>query len=363
MYTIPTQYYNSMLDWVIEYSNGHFSYQTLYKVIQQAETVSLPAPKGIDPVRFSTTWHYREAFTCIIPFGRVVTGSAYVVTPSNKRIHDLELNYDYPFQQLPDPIYIEETIATLIWGWNLPGRGSTQDVYGHWFLDILPRIHLLERSGIAIDKYLIGKLTKPYQWESLKLLDFPIEKLVQVDRDDYHLIARNLVVPAVPVYLGKSPRWAIQFLQQRLKLNRHVPKLEGYERIYITRQDAAARFVLNEEEVMQHLAPKGFRKITLTPLTTEDKIAIFSSAQVIVAPFGSGNTNLVFCSPGTKVIEMTPNTVMDDYFWKISCHVQLDYYELICEAKQPLHPIPHCDSFHVDIPKLAQVLDIAGINP
>lgn len=361
MYTIPDQFYYTTLEWVMEYLAGHYPNELLYKVIHPAETIQLPAPKGVDPVRWPTTCYYQPAFTTIIPFGRVATGCGFVVAPDNKRILDVELYYSYPFTNLPDPIYLEETVATLIWGWNLPGIGQTQAIYGHWFFDILPRIHLLEASGISIDKYLVGVLEHSFQWESLELLGFPTEKLIQVDRNDFHFMARNLIVPAVPFHIGKSPRWAVEFIQQRFKHSQNITLQRKYERVFITRQDAKARYVLNEEEVFRLLSQKGFTMISLTHLSVAEKVSIFSSAKAVIAPIGSGNVHLAFCSPGTTVIELTPETVIDDYFWKISGHAQLDYYQLLCEIKPPPQTPSGRDSFYVDIPKLTKVLTLAGI--
>ncbi|MBN3523136.1 glycosyltransferase family 61 protein [Paenibacillus apiarius] len=362
MYTIPDQFYAKTIDWAITYAlSNNYRLEDVYKVIYPRETLQLQAPKGLDLPRWPTLCSFDEAFVAVIPYGRAVTGNCYSVTSDNKRLLDVEYSYPYSFQELPPPEYRAETVATLIWGWNIPEVVFTQAIFGHWFFDILPRIHLLEHSGIAIDRYLIGKLTHPFQYESLNMLGIPMDKLIQVDKNDFHLMADKLVVPAVPWILGKSPRWAYHFIRHRLKDTHPVQPVSGYERIYVTRQDAHARYVLNEDEVMNLLRAKGFTRIVLTPLSTQEKIAIYSSAQAIVAPFGSGNINLAFCNPGTKIVELTPYTIADDYFWKISNHAQLDYYEIVCDIEYPPKPIGGLDNFTVDLNKLQQVLELAGI--
>jgi len=361
MYPILDQYYNKTIDWFTDVTSNVSISPNQYHIIHPKETIQLSPPKGVDLVRWPTECHFDEAFVAVIPNGRVVTGNCCVVTPNNKRLLDTEYYYN-PSIELQAPEYRKETVATLVWGWNSPSLSYyTHAVYGHWFFDYLPRIHLLERSGIPIDKYLIGKLTHPFQYESLNMLDFPMDKLIQVDRDDFHLIADRLVVPAVPVNLGKSPKWAYQFIHKRLKEDHVIPKKSGYERIYISRQDAFARFVINEDEVMNYLQQKGFTRVVTTPLSTIEKISLFSAAEVIVSPFGSNNANLAFCNPGTKVIEMSPITVVDDYFWKISNYAQLDYYEMVCDIELPPKPIGGIDNLIVDINKLAQVLALAGV--
>ncbi|MES9740376.1 glycosyltransferase family 61 protein, partial [Peribacillus frigoritolerans] len=296
-----------------------------------------------------------------IPDGRVITGNCYSVTPNNKRMRDTELNYPTELKNLPPAEYTAESVANLIWGYNLPEINFfTHGIYGHWFFDILPRIHLLEKSGIAIDKYLIGKLNHPFQYESLQMLNFPMHKLIQVEKHDFHLVADKLLVPAVPFMLGGTPKWAFQYIREKL-MDENNDKVEGYERIYISRQDASYRFVNNEDEVMEVLKNKGFKRIVLTPLTTQEKISLFSSAKVIVAPFGSGSANIVFCDPGTKLIELSPKHVIDPYFWILSSQGNLEYYELVCDIENPPKPTAASDNIVVDIDKLKQILAMIGI--
>ncbi|TQR43669.1 glycosyltransferase family 61 protein [Paenibacillus popilliae] len=361
MNIFPNQTYQRTRDWAAGAALNLQQFQEMYRVLYPAETIILPPPKGVDTPRWGSICHFDEAFVAVIPGGRVMTGSGHVVTPDHRRLQDVELPpFPYPFNELPEPQYTSETVATLMWGWNVPGYAYHQAIFGHWFFDYLTRIHLLEQSGIAIDKYLVGQLTHSFQYESLQMLGFPMEKLIQVDRNDFHLVANKLVVPAVPFLIGGCPSWASQYIRTRLK-NASIAPRPGYERIYVSRQDAFVRHVINEEEVMQVLAEKGFVRIVLTPLSTAEKIAIYSSAQVIVSPFGSGSINTVFCNPGSTLIELTPLTVMDSYFWKISNYAGMNYYEVLCNIEQPPKPLAGFDNLIVDIDKLKRVLHMAGI--
>ncbi|SFD66852.1 Protein of unknown function [Paenibacillus catalpae] len=333
-----------------------------YKVIYPRQTITLPAPKGLDLPRWNQKCKFNDAFVVTIPNGRLMTSCCYPVTPDNKRLLDVEFDCPYAEKTLPSPVCYEKTVASLFWGWNIPHLNiNTQNIYGHWFFDILPRFHLLEKSGIPIDHYVIGKLHHPFQYESLKMLGIPMDKLLEVTAPDFHIEARKLVVPAVPFYLGKCPPWTSQYITNGLKHNRKARKKAGYERIYVSREDASARFVINEDEVMQLLTKKGFKKLVTTPMTMQEKIDIFSSADIVIAPFGSANINVAFCEPGTSFIELAPNTFVDDYFWKISCHANVQYYELLCAVEQPPKEPAGIDNIIVDISKLEQYLQMAKI--
>ena len=60
-----------------------------------------------------------------------------------------------------------------------------------------------------------------------------------------------------------------------------------------------------------------------------EQVAIFVNAEIVVSPHGSGLTNLVFCSPKTKVVELfSPNYLRTDY-WMISQQLKLQHYYLV----------------------------------
>ena len=58
-------------------------------------------------------------------------------------------------------------------------------------------------------------------------------------------------------------------------------------------------------------------------------MAAFTGADEIVAVHGAGLTNLLFCRPGTRVIEIFPeNFVKSTYFW-LARQLGLEYHYLI----------------------------------
>ena len=54
--------------------------------------------------------------------------------------------------------------------------------------------------------------------------------------------------------------------------------------------------------------------VALEDLEFRDQVALFRDAETVVAPHGGGLTNLVFCDPGTKVIELFPAANIDLYY-------------------------------------------------
>jgi len=61
---------------------------------------------------------------------------------------------------------------------------------------------------------------------------------------------------------------------------------------------------LNEDEVCRFLESRGYEIVELTPLNLWKKIAVFRDADYIVSQTGAGLTNLMFCHPNVKVLEL-----------------------------------------------------------
>ena len=55
-----------------------------------------------------------------------------------------------------------------------------------------------------------------------------------------------------------------------------------------------------------------------------EQVRVFRDAEAVVAPHGSGLANVVFSSPGAKLIELFPEVTVDLYF-RVSRALGLDY--------------------------------------
>jgi capsular polysaccharide biosynthesis protein len=56
------------------------------------------------------------------------------------------------------------------------------------------------------------------------------------------------------------------------------------------------------------------------------------NAAFIVSPHGAGLANLLFCGPGTQVIELMPRVEVRPFFWLISEKLDLVYGMQFCTA-------------------------------
>ena len=88
-----------------------------------------------------------------------------------------------------------------------------------------------------------------------------------------------------------------------LKTNNQKVK---YKKIYISRQNAKYRNLINESDIIEKLKPKGFKIIDTNKLSIYEQIEIFSKASTIVSATSSVLANIIFSKKGTEIIEITP---------------------------------------------------------
>ena len=102
-----------------------------------------------------------------------------------------------------------------------------------------------------------------------------------------------------------------------LNSNFKIEKL-SVSRIYITRQNEQARRVSNEKELITYLKILNFVIIDPGTLSYNEQIRFFRSAEIIIAPHGAALSNIVWCNPNTKIIELNGDEDVRWHFAKAS---------------------------------------------
>jgi capsular polysaccharide biosynthesis protein/tetratricopeptide (TPR) repeat protein len=335
-------------------------------------------------------------FVANIPNGRVwiapqksswqICNAIAVITPDNYLLDDLSRcypgqlpgceNYDprkhriFQIETLPKLTEVDGTVAIL--------SGLSGHVYFHWLVDILPRWELLRLSGVdltKIDWFVVNSLRQPFQRETLEYLGISESKIIESDRYP-HIQAQQLVVPSFPGFLGWLPPWALQFLRSQflgffgngLEFSEASSNNYNYpERIYISREKAQYRRVINEPEVWETLKKFGFAKIFLESYSVREQIRLFAHAKMIITAHGSGLTNIIFCQPNTEIMELASPNYIKHYFWVISQQLGLKHYYLVGEsfACYPLRyimdPNPLTENILVNIDGLKKALSVLGL--
>lgn len=346
----PKEFYSYTKKWIVANNLDKSKIQASYIEIYPSHQIERLKPKTIEQnihwqFRLQSNYKFPNTFVAVVPGGRVWGDKGVVIAPDDKLLADVSIelgalnpeqaNNHSVFRQLklPSLLHLNKTVALL-------SVGGGRDIYFHWMFDLLPRIHLLRSSGISlesIDNFIINKVHLPFQKETLAILGIPPEKIIE-SSDRFHLKAKQLVLPSLPSEPAQIPEWVCEFIRKEFLLERGGNPINKWERIYISRNKAKHRRVLNEDKVLSFLEKLGFKNLVLESLSVTEQAKIFAEAKVVVAPHGGGLTNIVFCKPGTKVIEIFSPNYLSLSYWQISNHIGLDYYYLLGQGLAPKLP-------------------------
>jgi capsular polysaccharide biosynthesis protein len=283
--------------------------------------------------------------------GRLIVGATHKLRENRKYPRWITRgSLIQPHPLFPAIEHCRETIAVL--------TASTQSIYFHWLLDILPRLGMLAKTDDKADLIYIQRKYR-FQKESLEMLGIDPEQIINT-ADIAVLTAKKIIVPCHQIMNGrKIPSWAIQYLRDQFLPTSEKTATSANRRIYISRKSSDRRLE-NETTIISNLLYYGFSAVELEKLSFREQIRLFRQAQVIISPHGSGLANLVFSSPGTIVIELFPAANVD-LFYRLSTALKLNYFYVKARNGDPIRLVR--DDYTVNWEDLKETLDMAAIQP
>ena len=306
-----------------------------------------------------------EAFVIQLKNGNVYGLNGAIVTEEAVLLRDVSREFGkrnshsiFERALLPKATHQKGNVAVL--------ATAGANTYYHWLVDILPRIHLLAKADLLsrIDYFVMPAITTKFQRETLAFFEINESKIIEAKSTDFCLQAENLFVPSLPSLLGTVNKWTTDFLREKL-LSSALPDVSTGNRIYITRSNASSRRLLNEQKLIEFLQVKDFDIIDCEAYSVLEQAAIFRKADLIVAPHGSGLTNIIFCDPGATVIELFSSTYIVPCYWTIANGCSLKYHYAHNEETDLLPNEPYWNGKQGDFifpeEKLAQILELSGI--
>ena len=277
----------------------------------------------------------RPTFVLTMPRGRVAGYFGSVITPDDGLL--TEASFGFVDDDRHHPIRRQLTLGNLE---RLEGTAATvtfghADAYYHWLFDVIPRLEILRRAGWdekRWDHLVVNGAGAAYERETLSRFGVPADRIREVHVGT-QVVADRLVVPSAVGVCGDVPVWAAQLLRERLLPAQ--PTAGPPLRLYISRSDAVQRRVADEDRLVARLESIGFTCLTLSGRPLDEQIELFSRAEVVVGPHGGGLSNLVWCDPGTAVVELYGHDYVNPVFWKLSGTLGLRHHHVIGRPAVP----------------------------
>jgi capsular polysaccharide biosynthesis protein len=177
-------------------------------------------------------------------------------------------------------------------------RGHPSGYY-HTLIENIPRVSLLDHPEYAaipdikllcpdpptaVERALLERLLP----SNVTLSPVASDRLYAIEHLIFPSFLSHRGTPYLPPYYLEKLR--SQVLPQRRREKKH--------RILISRAKSASndrkRHILNEVELCNELSKLGFKRYILEDLSIMDKVELFYDAEMVVAPFGAGESHLVF---------------------------------------------------------------------
>lgn len=192
----------------------------------------------------------------------------------------------------------------------------------HWFAEGLPKLFCLK--DIAHEFVLLLPDT-PYirkiAIDSLKLLKLDFEDLVLMNESEFYKV-KNLYYITKPAQIGLNDE-----IMKEIRREFVFGKDSGNKKLYISREKAGFRKVLNEKELIVILKNYGFENVYAEDLSLSEQNDLFSSCGILLGIHGAGLTNCIFMEQGSKVVELRrKETAKNTGYWHLADSLNHNYY-------------------------------------
>jgi capsular polysaccharide biosynthesis protein len=352
----PYREYFRLPEGEINYNGLNSTADLIY--LQKHETIKRTVPLTIDAVihpKFTNQLNETPPETFVIKAkswsvwgnqGAVITDDGFLFSDVSREFNGKEHSIFKQFKLVP---------AKVIKGLTTVLAASGSNVYYHWMFDIIPRIRLLKESGkfYDIEHFVINYTQQEFQQQTMERAEVDLSKIIAAgDHWNFHLKAEELIVPSLPSNNDSPSYEACLYLRS---LYKEELSTGGTKKIYIKRLQG--RYIVNEDELLKILQPLGFEIINAELLTVAQQAAIFSKAEIVIGAHGAGLTNLVFCNPGTRVIDIFSPKWINTCYWILSNHLNLRYAYLVGESLKEKGMTDKGSNILVDIPKFNKLLN------
>lgn len=201
--------------------------------------------------------------------------------------------------------------------------------YGHWMLEMLPRVMLArENLGQPDLRYLVHELDGPMRRvtdESLALAGVTPERILRSGNEPHHF-SDLFMVDGLSEHGAYMSPLCLEALERFAARVRTGPS----ERIFVTRAGASWRRFRNEDQLNEIAQRAGYSLVDPGAMSLPQQIMVFKGARHVAGVTGAGISNIAFCRPGASVRLFVPRSMPDTFFWFISQVRQHAYAEMRC---------------------------------
>jgi hypothetical protein len=211
--------------------------------------------------------------------------------------------------------------------------------YYHWICESIFRLWLVRKK---LDNLILilPAYYKDADFIMGSLEPFKIKHFFFIP-DGKSLIVKNLCLPQIkPIcdsYNAGQLKQVRNFYVNYVFFEKRIP-FKKIKRLYVSRELASRRKIINEMEVQQVLSKYDFTVFYPEKHGFLEQVAIFSQVQYLVGTHGSGLTNLLFMDKNTSLLELHKDKTNEldhpsPLFWYMAHSLGVNYYHQLCKTE------------------------------
>lgn len=221
--------------------------------------------------------------------------------------------------------------------------------YFHWMTEVLPRIVVLHQANPSIPVLI------PYNYLQYSFINQSLDRLkIAVKTFDVKSALKVKILFAIPVqHVGRFNEGLLHTFRDSFFKPVNADS-EPHRLLYISREKAKRRKVINEIELATFLSKKGFEKVILEDYTLDEQMQLMHKSKIVISCHGAGLTNIMFMQKGQTVIELKEKNNNYWCYFSLARVFRLDYNYILCEGDNENH---RNANIKVDLLGLSELLE------
>jgi hypothetical protein len=271
----------------------------------QINQVSVEDLKGTPAYNYMKDWLTWSQEEFLLEFNKpcwIEPEYGWAMMPPNYLIYESIAFSRTDHQRKPDLVKFWRRKHTRSFSKIVSLRDSGEENYFHFYNDVLSKIFFLKEQGVQIEQLPVvvsAKLwDKPYFKFILSQSEY-LNKLNWVVQDSDYIYCESAIFCKPLTH--RSDLWK----EVTATLITRLPKLVT-RKVFLTRQKARLRFIENGVDIEAISRSRGYEIVDTDVLTPAQQIELFSTISHLVGIHGAGLTNMAFCPPGCRVLELFP---------------------------------------------------------
>ncbi|WP_186774795.1 glycosyltransferase family 61 protein [Allorhodopirellula solitaria] len=188
----------------------------------------------------------------------------------------------------------------------------------HWIHDVLLHLHQVWAQLPESVRLIVPEGMTLSQRSLLEAIGVNKDRMVPLAAHvEVHVERLHFCPPIVPTRFDEpvSSDW----LRDRLRGHFSPNAIRGDKKLYVSRRNAWARRVVNENDLQDVFQRCGVQVVCLEEFSQAEQAKLFAEATHVAGPHGAGLVNMYFAQPELQILELFNDPVGDrTHYWSMA---------------------------------------------